>query len=884
MTDDLKKYQQRCLQELGQYLQLTSEVGAASAFGAKRRPTDAYETVPGWENLPKSPYVCVRVPTGGGKTLLAAHAVGSVCQNLTHMDRCVVLWLAPSKAIVSQTYQLLRSRASRPRQALNAAFGGHVEVLTVDDALRVSPATLAGATTIIVSSGQAWKREGEDMLRVFKEDNADMAAHLQNVPEAEATRLEKFAWGGLVPSLANVLRLHRPVVIIDEGHRFRTPLTFQTLRKFDPRAVVEFTATPYEKKKDVVRCNVIVEATAADLKLEHMIKAPIELSNSDKWEEAVRLAIAKRKELARAAQENEKATGEYIRPIVLFKAQDASVTKDTITPDKLRAHLIASENIPPHEIAVYTGKEKDLPDDVQSPVCPVNYVITVDALSEGWDCPFAYVLCVIANLSSGTAVEQILGRVLRLPRVRAKPVHELNHAYCFTSSTDFSTATTMLKEAIVKGGFGRDEAEAMIKQAIRSETQASQEPSLFEPKTVELVIPCTFTSDQRQELEAVLPGSVSFQPEAGGASTKIVYSGPIIEPQTMKRVAAVMNSPAEPNAAKRLERAVAGKDSSPAAAGTLFSITGLALRDEHADNGLALWDGQHRETPWTLEGYTPIDELERFNPAPDGVDVTTLDIEADGTWSPLYRGRLAATAAWADQSGPRTIEQLSAWLDRHVVDTRVTQVDKRPFIDRCLLYMMQRRKATVESLAPVRWKLAERLTNAINFYRAKAEEAQFQHLLHGGAELPQKPPPSIVFSFERVHSEYPFMRTLTPKTKFNHHYYSEVGTMDKPELLLAQHIDTHPNVATWIRNLDRADGAFFLPGLDGRFYPDFVAKLRDGRYAAIEYKGPQFEESERERMKFLVGKLWEGRSGGKYVFVWVTGDHFWDQLTVLNAK
>lgn len=884
MTDDLKDYQKKCLRELADYLRLTGEIGAASAFGAKRRPTDTYETVPGWESLPKSPYVCVRVPTGGGKTLLAAHAVGSVCQNLTQLDRCVVLWLAPSQAIVSQTYQLLRSRASRARQALNAAFGGHVEVLTVDDALRVSPATLGGATTIIVSSGQAWKREGEDVLRVFKKDNADMAVHLQNVPETEAARLEKFAWGGIVPSLANVLRLHRPVVVIDEGHRFRTPLTFQTLRKFDPRAVVEFTATPYEKKKDVVRCNVIVEATAADLKREHMIKAPIELSNSDKWEEAVRLAIAKRNQLWRAAQENEKVTGEYIRPIVLFKAQDASLAKDTITPDKLRAHLIASEKIPANEIAVYTGKEKDLPDDVQSPTCPVNYVITVDALSEGWDCPFAYVLCVIANLSSGTAVEQILGRVLRLPRVRAKPLDELNHAYCFTSSADFSIATTMLKEAIVKGGFGRDEAESMIKQAIRNGSQPSEESSLFQPKTVELVIPRTFTSEERKQLEATLPGSVSLTPEAGGASTKVVYSGPMIEPKAMTRLAAVMNSPEVPNAAERLERAAAGRDSSPAAAGTLFSLTGLALRDTHADDGLALWDGQHRETPWTLDGYTPIEELERFNPAPDGVDLTTLDIEADGTWSPLYRGRLAATAAWADQSGPRTIEQLSAWLDRHVVDPRVTQVDKRPFIDRCLTYLMQRRAATIESLAPVRWKLAQRLTNAIDSYRIKAEHAQFQQLLNGEAELPSKAPPSIVFSFERVHSEYPFMRPLTPKTKFSHHYYAEVGAMNKPELLLAQHIDTHPNVATWIRNLERADGAFFLPGLDGRFYPDFVAKLRDGRYAAIEYKGPQFEDNTSERMKHVVGKLWEGRSGGKYVFVWVTGDNFWDQLAVLNVK
>ena len=63
-----------------------------------------------------------------------------------------------------------------------------------------------------------------------------------------------------------------------------------------------------------------------------------------------------------------------------------------------------------------TGGENDLEDvNVLGRDCEIRFIITVDKLREGWDCPFAYVLCSLRETRSATALEQIVGRVLRLP-------------------------------------------------------------------------------------------------------------------------------------------------------------------------------------------------------------------------------------------------------------------------------------------------------------------------------------------------------------------------------------------------------------------------------------------------------------------------------------
>src|SRR6266851_3830571 len=93
MAFQLKLYQELCVEVLAAYLTRAGEVGPKRAFNERDDLPTKYREVP---KLPGLPYVCVRVPTGGGKTVLAAHSVGVATRVFLQADRCVVLWLAPT--------------------------------------------------------------------------------------------------------------------------------------------------------------------------------------------------------------------------------------------------------------------------------------------------------------------------------------------------------------------------------------------------------------------------------------------------------------------------------------------------------------------------------------------------------------------------------------------------------------------------------------------------------------------------------------------------------------------------------------------------------------------------------------------------------------------
>lgn len=870
MSVSLKRYQVECLDELAAFLRAARDETAERAFNAKRRPSGSYRAIPGWKESAAFPYVCVRVPTGGGKTLMAAHAVSSVCKNYLSTERHVVLWLAPSDAIVQQTLRLLKDRGSATHRALADAFGGQIAVLDIEEALYISVGTLQGACTIIVSTAQSWRVEAKNGRKVYQPDNGALMGHFDNVDRRILSRLEQSGAGRPVYSLANVLKMRKPIVIIDEGHRFRTKLTFETLKGFSPSAVIEFTATPYVDGKDRVPSNVLVEATAADLKAANMIKAPIILKESRQWTDAVRLAIAKRTELARACAADEKRTGRYVRPIVLLQAQPDLSGKKCVTVDVLKKHLIESQGVKEDEVAVHTGEHKGLPDNILSPACKVNYVITVQALGEGWDCPFAYILCSVATISSSVAVEQILGRVLRMPHVMPRDDVTLNQAYCFTSSGDFGEASRNLQDALVDAGFAKDEAEGMVKGA-EGEGDRDDAP-LFRNKELPIFVDKALTVDERAAIKKIVPGHVNFESASSGAATLILYKGDPIDAKAEKALSKILDDKRDPQASKRFQKASWGEDDSPAALKAPFDVPGLIVEDGNSDCGYTLFDSQHQETDWSLVDCPHELNSSDFDATPGRVKTTEIDVETGSKWIEQFKGELHELVNWQDQTGPRTIDALSAWLDREIEDAGVTQADKRSFIDRVLLYLSHQRNLKLETLVPVRWRLAEAIAQRIDDHRIHKEHSEFQLLLESVAEIPGEPHPSVVFSFARGLGVYPALRHYTGAARFNKHYYKNKGVMNDEEARCAQLIDAHPNTKVWVRNLDRLDYSFWLPTLTNRFFPDFVAQLHDGRYAAIEYKGEHIEEKSSELMKLDVGKRWEARSNGKCVFLWVTSD------------
>ena len=88
----------------------------------------------------------------------------------------------------------------------------------------------------------------------------------------------------------------------------------------------------------------------------------------------------------------------------------------------------------------------------------------------------------------------------------------------------------------------------------------------------------------------------------------------------------------------------------------------------------------------------------------------------------------------------------------------------------------------------------------------------------------------------------------------------------------AQVIAHDYRVETWVRNLVREPKlAFLIQTSTDKFYPDFIAKLKNGKFLAVEYKGGHLAGTPDSVEKERLGKLWEARSEGQCFFEMVKG-------------
>ncbi|MBE3039018.1 MAG: DEAD/DEAH box helicase family protein, partial [Chloroflexi bacterium] len=466
-TLPLKEYQRESLDAIARFCD-----AVRGAVGAKAmRPVhDAYYQQTGRDfievpQLPNKPYVCVRVPTGGGKTLIAAHAVGVISKRLGHQDRPLCLWVTPSTTIRDQTLRGLQDESHPYYAALRESLGGgKPEVLTMEDALgRARKAMLASSAVIIVTTIQSYrirneKGEEDKFTRKIYEDNGYLMDNFANMAEDVREAVSDPVTRTVVRSFANVLKIRGPIVIMDEAHNARTQISFDSLARFGPLAVLELTATPQQENdpsRDEYASNVLHAVSALQLQREGMIKLPVELESRDNWFDVLTLTVQRRAALEQRAQSWGRQSGRFIRPIALIQAQPRSKTRETHTVEKIKTALEEQFKVPPERIRIATGDKDDLgAEDLRGRDCMVEYVITVDKLREGWDCPFAYVLGSVGNVATETAVEQLLGRVLRMPEALPTGVPELDRAYAIVQSQDvIKTAKSLCDGLVSRCGF-----------------------------------------------------------------------------------------------------------------------------------------------------------------------------------------------------------------------------------------------------------------------------------------------------------------------------------------------------------------------------------------------------------------------------------------------
>ncbi|MBI4094751.1 MAG: DEAD/DEAH box helicase family protein [Candidatus Liptonbacteria bacterium] len=437
----LKRYQENAIETLDDFLALLKKQKPKLAF--YELAEEKYNA----EWFGDVPFVCIRIPTGGGKTLVGCKAIERIMSTaLQHkMDTGIVMWFVPSDSIKTQTLKKFRDLKDFHYEMLNDSFDTKFKVFSNEEALTITPEDVRNNLCIIVASLDAFRKDAkiQNKYKVYKE-NGSLMEHFQNLKDDSA--LEKDKAKTVVNSLANVIRKHNPLIVIDEGHHTQTDLSIQFLSDLRPSFIIEFTATPRDGS------NVLVNTSASELKLEEMVKIPIVLANRRQWEQVVADGITKREELEKRAK---KLKGEYIRPIALLQAQPKSKVKQTITVEQLKQMLLEAK-IPEEQIKIKTSEADELEGiDLFSKKCEVRYILTVNALAEGWDCAFAYVLISVANLGAKVAVEQIIGRVLRMPNAKRKDDEAMNRSYVFASSEDFNDAASKVIKGLEDNGYSR---------------------------------------------------------------------------------------------------------------------------------------------------------------------------------------------------------------------------------------------------------------------------------------------------------------------------------------------------------------------------------------------------------------------------------------------
>jgi len=465
----LKTFQQRVLDQVQALLSAVAEERAQGnvrhatqdAWRAIKAPGRYREREDGLER--DLPNFCIKVPTGGGKTLLATYILGLAHSTLLRErnGRGLAVWVVPSDQIYRDTLASLRDRTHPYRESLEFAVSGRVEVWEKHEIHRMTPSQLKSALNILLLVLASTNRQTKEQLKFFRDSGGNIMQHFppEDRTEEHAQLAERIPYLDRVgdtlvaTSLANLVRLCEPIVILDEGHKATSQLARKTIEGMNPSLVVELSATPPKE------ANCLVSVRGQELLEEEMIKLPINVANSRErsWRTCLAKAQDTRNRLAKLAERHRRETGVNIRTIVLVQVERTG--KDQRVPNLVhvedaREHLIQRLGVPSEAIAVKSASKDELEAiDLLDEGCPIEWIITKAALQEGWDCPFAYVLVSLSAGKSRVAMTQLVGRILRQPHARRTGIGELDESYVYCLRQSAETVVKDVKKALEREGY-----------------------------------------------------------------------------------------------------------------------------------------------------------------------------------------------------------------------------------------------------------------------------------------------------------------------------------------------------------------------------------------------------------------------------------------------
>ncbi len=850
---ELKSYQHKVIKDLErflEYLQIHKRIDESFNIYWEDKigpynPLSGEGMQPYKNTIKKAPHVCVKVPTAGGKTFIACNALSTIF-NAYHSDLPkAVIWLVPWSNLLDQTVASLSNPDHPYRQKLNSLFNHRVEVYEKKDLLQGSnfnPSVVKDQLSIIVMSFSSLRARNKDDRKVYQENGqlASFAGEYQD----KSHLLEDVDDTALI----NVIRSLNPVLVVDESHNAESDLSVEMLNNLNPSFVLDLTATPKNNS------NIVSLVPAIELKKEHMVKLPVIVYNHHDKTEVINSALHLQRKLELLAIEEEKSGGKYIRPIVLFQAQPKT-SDDNTTFEKLKEQLLAI-GIPEVQIKIKTANKDEIKGiDLMSKTCEVRYIITINALKEGWDCPFAYILASLADKSSAVDVEQILGRVLRQPYVTKHKASLLNISYVLTASAKFNDTLQNIVKGLQASGFSDKDYRQKDIMPEEDKKVVAQQPldNFLFPE-----------SKEETNTDDIIASRIQFNP--------VIEESIVIDTPILTEIESIAEEQT-----KEMEQIIEEQKKQPVDENIFQEMGEKVKRYKIIDS--------HKELALSIEFPQFILETQKNDIF--GSENVLLNQE-----SLLKNFKLSKADSNIDFERINSdlykvdIEQIKT----NEYTPRFTKIEDQVVRDPITEYILAKPKENqVKDIAHQIVKLVgdmypisdqeirlyvERILNNLS-----AE--QLQDILTRKYSYSEKIKAKIR-SLADVYAENQFKDFITigrittqPKWKFSeiivpgklgpsigNSLYEREGEMNNFEISVVTDISSLANIAFWHRNLGRGKG-FAINGYKSNHYPDFIAVTKSGKILLLETKGDDRDNSD-SAAKCRLGNKWAELVGNNF--------------------
>lgn len=852
---ELKSYQQKVIENLEEYLEYVQEhKNVSTAFNqywedkiGAYNPLDNTGMQPYKNNIPKAAHVCIKVPTAGGKTFIAVNALYSIFSAYDTSKTKAVIWLVPWSNLLQQTVNALSSPEHPYRQKLNALFNHKVEIYQKEYLLQGSnfnPTVVKEQLSIFVLSFASLRAKNKEDRKVYQE-NGQLESF---VPQYEN---RKHLLADVDDTaLINVIRSLYPVLVVDESHNAESDLSVDMLKNLNPSFILDLTATPKDNS------NIVSLVPAIELKKEHMVKLPVIVYNNHDKTEVINNALHLQRKLEILAKREEADGGKYIRPIVLFQAQPKT-KDDNTTFEKLKTQLL-SLGIPENQIKIKTANIDELKGiDLMEKSCEVRYIITINALKEGWDCPFAYILASLADKSSAVDVEQILGRVLRQPYVQKHKAFQLNLSYVLTASAKFNDTLQSIVEGLKTSGFSGNEHRVADKM-----TEEEKQTEVVNP-----VDSFLFPEQQKEtEEETIDKKRISFDPNA--KEEEIENTSVIDEIETMAE---------EQN--KELEQQIQEQEKQPVDEKIYKEMGGKVKRYRVKDANKEIIekiDFPQFFLKVTASDIFGTDEelLNRESLLKDfKLSDEDIKIDFDQISSDLYKVDLTETVKdnytpdWVKIEERQVKDPIAEYILAKPKDAQISDITHQimqiignmyPIPDQEIKVYVGRilKGMNAEQMRDIlvrKWSYTDKIKAKIRQLSDSYAETRFMDLIKS----------------KRITAKenWKLGKEIVPGnvgSSIGNSLYEKEGKMNNFEERVIMEIGTSSNIEFWHRNLERRKG-FYINGFKANHYPDFILRTKSGKTLLIETKGDHLDGSDSEG-KCRLGNEWERQAGHDFSY------------------